>query len=103
MLTNTQVERRTDSKTLQDVDTSASGNINGESGTVGVVLDDLREIESPADVTVSAYGGYSCSVRSVDGNEVTVRLFYGGGAGAELDAVSSGTDVTDVHFHAEGY
>lgn len=93
--TNPHVETRTASTTATGVDTDGSGDTQ-------VTVSELRHIESPADVTASAAGGYVASIQSVSGNTVTVRLFEDAGAAGELAAVTGTNGVTDVHVHAEG-
>jgi hypothetical protein len=94
--TNPHTESFTASTTATGVDTDASGDAE-------VTVGDLRAIEHAADVDASAAGGYVANVQSVDGNTVTVRIFQGGGADAELSAVTGTNGVTDVHVRAEGY
>lgn len=77
------------------VDTDGSGQFTH---TVG----DLRSLDGPEQVDASAAGGYVVNCVSVSDNTATFELRYGGGAGAELDLVTSGTDVTDVHIRAMG-
>jgi len=94
--TNPHVEKLTASTTEVDVDTDGSGD-------VVVSVTELRNIESPADASASASGGYVANVQSVDGHDVTVRVFESAGSAAELSAVTGTTDLTDVHVKAEGY
>lgn len=88
--------RREGTETVTDIDTDASGDVT-------VTVDELRQIEEPNDATAQAAGGYVANVQSVDGNEVTFRIFQGGGSASELSAVADGTDVTDLWVRALGY
>lgn len=93
--TNPHTETTTASTMASAVDTDASGDTTI---TVGA----LRHIAHPADVVASSPDGYVASVQSVSGNEVTVRIYQGGGADATLNPVTGTADVTDVHVRAEG-
>lgn len=82
-------------ETVTGVDTDASGDVE-------VNVSDLRQIESPNDVSAQAAGGYVANVQSVSGNVVTVRIFQSAGAAAEMAAVTDGTGVTDLWVSAVG-
>jgi hypothetical protein len=82
--------------------TTVSGIDTDGSGDVTITVGSLRQIEHPGDVDVQAYGGYTANVRSVSGNQVTVRIFQSAGSAAEHAPVASGTDVTNVHVGAVG-
>jgi len=78
----------------------ASGTTNG-SGDISQEVPDLKRIESKADVSVQAEGGYTANVRSVTGNSVTFRVFESAGSSAAHSA-STSTSVT-YNIYAEGY
>lgn len=85
--------------TAHDVVTGIDTDANGQfTHTFG----DLRNIGGPELVDASAAGGYVINCVSVSGNQATFEVRYGGGAGAELDLVTSGAGVTDVHLRARG-
>lgn len=94
--TNPHTQTHTGSTTAESVDTNADGDVT-------VTVPNLREIESAADATAQATGGYVASVESVSGNEVTVRVFQEADGGGTLGAVADTQDVTDVRVRAEGY
>jgi len=94
--TNPHVETEHASTTATGVDTDASGD-------VVVTVSQLRNIESPADASANAAGGYVANVQSVSGNGVTVRIFQDAGAAGEMAAVTGTNGVTDVHVEATGY
>lgn len=93
--TNPHTETITATETAESVDTDASGDVT-------VPVGELRSIAHAADVDVSCPDGYVAAVQSVAGNEVTVRIYQGGGADATLNPVTGTADVTDVHIRAEG-
>lgn len=84
------------SETAASVDTNADGDAE-------VTLSELRGIESVADASATATGGYVASVQSVSGNTVTVRVFQEADTGGAMAAVTGTADVTDLHVRAEGY
>jgi len=92
---NPTTELNRDSVTVSGVDTDASGN-------VVITIDGIRDVESAADAYAYADGGFVANVQSVDGADVTVRLFEGDGTAGPLVAVTDGTGVTDVSVAAEG-
>jgi len=94
--TNPHVEAENASAVVTGVDTDASGD-------VVVTVSELRNIESPADATAQASGGYVANVQSVSGNDVTVRVFEDAGAAGEMSAVTGTAGVTDVHVRATGH
>lgn len=93
---NATTETRHASTTVGSIDTDGSGD-------VVVSIDGLRHIESPADADAQAAGGYVANVQSVDGNDVTVRIFQSAGSEAEMAALTGGSGVTDLHVEAEGW
>jgi len=93
---NPLLDQRTGTETVTDIDTDASGDVI-------VTVSELREIEEPNDVSAQAAGGYVANVQSVSGNEVTFRIFQGGGADTELAPITGGSAVTDLWVHAVGY
>lgn len=93
---NTFVEERSARETVAGIDTNADGDVT-------VTVSELRQIESANDVQAQALGGYVANVQSVSGNEVTFRIYQGGGAGAELSAVTGTAGVTDLWVRAVGY
>lgn len=82
--------------------TTSTGVETDGNGDVTVTVSDLRTIESAADVTASATGGYVANVQSVSGNQVTVRIFEDAGAAGALAPVTGTAGVTDVHVTAVG-
>lgn len=92
---NTFTELSRDTVAASAVDTDGSGDTT-------ITFDGLRSIEGAYSVNVDAAGGYVANVQSVSGNEVTVRVYQGGGAGSELAAVTGGTGVTDLYAEAVG-
>lgn len=92
---NPLVDVRHASESVPNVDTDGSGDVQ-------ITVGGLRQIESAADVSAQAAGGYTANVQSVSGNSATVRIFQGGGSGTPHSAVTSGTDVTDVYVSAVG-
>lgn len=87
---------RQESEIVTGVDTDGSGQ-------AVITVTGLRQIESPADVTAQAAGGYLVNVLSVSGNDVTVEVRASAGtAGNELPLVTGTADVTDVHINAFG-
>lgn len=108
MSTNTYTETLTASQTVTNVDTDGSGDVDGydydgDSLSQEIVVEDLRGIESPADVSVQAAGGYVANCIGVSGNTITVRIFESAGSSAALSAVTGASDVTDLHINAQGY
>lgn len=93
---NPMVDERSATETVTGIDTDASGDVT-------VTVSELRQIESPNNVQAQAAGGYVANVQSVDGNDVTFRIYQGGGAASELSAVTGTTGVTDLWVHALGY
>lgn len=89
--------------TSKESSTSSTSVDTDGSGDVTVTVGELRHIDHVADVDVSVSGGYVGSVQSVSGNDVTVRIFESAGSNAEMAAVTSGSDVTDVYVRAKGY
>jgi hypothetical protein len=92
---NPLVQAKSASTTVTGVDTDGSGD-------VVVTVGGLRQIESSADVDAQAADGYVANVQSVDGNDVTVRIFESAGSAAALSAVTGGSGVTDLYVQAEG-
>lgn len=84
------------SEVVEGVDTNADGEVD-------VVVGDLRQIDSPADASAQAAGGYVANVTAIDGNTVTVTLFEEDDGGEALAEVADGDDVTDIHVEAFGY
>ena len=106
-ITNPFTEKTLVSQTVTAVDTDGSGDVDGydyegDSLSQEIVVEELRHIESPADVSVQASGGYVANCIGVSGNTITVRLFESAGSNASMSAVASGTDVTDLHIQAKG-
>lgn len=92
-------EQQSQEVAATSVDTDASGDFT-------LTFDDLRVIESKADVTVHAEGGFQVSPRSVSGNTVTFRVFqydYDAAADGAAIAHTSATDVTAVNATAKGH
>lgn len=92
---NVHTEKSRDETSVDNVDTDGNGDVT-------VTFDGLRRIHSTADVNISAEGGYVANPQSVNGNQVTVRIFQGGGADTELAAVTNGADVTNIAGNALG-
>jgi len=93
---NPLLTQKTGTETVTGIDTDGSGD-------VVVTMSELRQIDEPNDVQAQAAGGYVANVQSVSGNEVTLRIFQGGGADTELSAITGGSGVTDLWVHALGY
>ena len=93
---NPLLTRREGTETVTGIDTDGSGDVT-------VTVSELRQIDEPNDVSAKAAGGYVANVQSVNGNEVTFRIFQGGGADSELTAVTGDSGVTDLWVHALGY
>lgn len=87
-------QRTSQTVAAASVDTDASGDFSVQFG-------ELRRIENKEDVTAQAEGGYVANVQSVTGNTATIRVYEGGGAAAELDAVNA-SNVTNVNATAHG-
>lgn len=103
-LTNPHVEGETATEHLSSVDTDAGGTIDADGNGADPTVNGLRQIDSPADVTAHASGGYVANVTAVNnGNEVVVEIREGGGANTELALITGTADVTDVYIRAEGY
>lgn len=71
------------------------------SGDVTHTFNELKHIESKADVEAQAEGGYVANVQSLTGNQATVRVFEDAGASGALSALAS-SSVT-LNLKAEGY
>ena len=93
---NPLLDQRTGTETVTDIDTDASGDVT-------VTVSELRQIDDPADVSAQAAGGYVANVQSVSGNEVTFRIYQGGGADTELAPITGSSGVTDLWVRAVGY
>lgn len=81
-----------DSRRTQATHTESSVDTDG-SGDVTVTISDLREIENPEDVTVTATGGYTADVQSVSGKDVTIRVFHG-----DYDATADGALIAATNL-----
>lgn len=78
------------------VDTDTNGDFT-------VTFDDLRDIESKANVTAQAEEGYVTNVQSVTGNAATVRVFQSAsGSTAEALSAVNASNVTNVNATAWG-
>jgi len=86
---------------VQESVVASSVDTDGSGQTV-VTLGGLRQIESPADATAQAAGGYMANVVGVDGNDVTVEVRENASAAGEFPLVTDTSDVTDLHVNAEG-
>lgn len=75
---------------------------NGD-GSFTVTVGELRRIESVADVTVEASGGYVANADSVSGNTVTATLYETAGSNGEMASVGDGSDITGIRVEAAGY
>ena len=89
-------ERRAD-EYVAGIDTDANGQVS-------VTLTDLKQLESAADVSAHATGGYVVTPVSVSDNVVTLEVRASAGtAGDPLPLVTGGAGVTDVRVSAVGY
>lgn len=104
---NNQTQPTHESMVVTNVDTDGNGDVeaygfDGDTYNREILVEGLRQIEGPEDVSVQAAGGYVANCIGVDGNTITVRIFQSAGAASEMAAVTGTADVTDLHINATG-